>query len=249
MSFAARALDHVPRRIRSAVRREYLTHRVARWGAAQEPDLRIAQALLSPGDAAVDIGANFGWYARALALAVGPAGRVDAFEPVPETAAILSHCLESLGLAQVRLHTFGISDRAGLVGMVVPNAYEARIVDGGAERWIPVQSLDTLWESRPWPIALVKVDVEGHEGPVLDGAQRVAAECRPAWVVEVTTPGVFPRLRRHGYGVWHMVNGRLVRVVPGVRTTNYWFLTEAHLARLARAGLVDEKPEGEDARG
>ncbi len=49
----------------------------------------IKQQLVQRGDTVVDVGANIGRITHALARAVGPAGRVHAFEPTPMARRIL----------------------------------------------------------------------------------------------------------------------------------------------------------------
>ena len=66
-------------------------HRV--WKARRRGDRREIESVLSmvrPGDTVVDIGANKGSYLYWLRRAVGPAGRVIAFEPQPALASYLA---------------------------------------------------------------------------------------------------------------------------------------------------------------
>lgn len=44
---------------------------------------------MAPGDWALDIGANVGHYTKRMSDLAGPEGRVIAFEPVPDTFAVL----------------------------------------------------------------------------------------------------------------------------------------------------------------
>src|SRR5919199_5361377 len=55
-------------------------------GGFERPELERARALARPGTTAIDVGANVGVYSVVLARAVGPTGRVLAFEPAPENA-------------------------------------------------------------------------------------------------------------------------------------------------------------------
>ena len=59
-----------------------------------EPDLKAVRRLVGPGGTVLDVGANFGRYAKALADLVGPTGRVYAVEPVPLTFEILRSNVE-----------------------------------------------------------------------------------------------------------------------------------------------------------
>jgi len=52
---------------------------------------KVVGKLLRPGMIAVDVGAHIGYYTRLFAKLVGKHGKVYAFEPNPETFAILEH--------------------------------------------------------------------------------------------------------------------------------------------------------------
>jgi protein-L-isoaspartate O-methyltransferase len=51
-----------------------------------EAELPFVRSVLGPGMRALDIGANYGVYALAMAQRVGRTGRVTAFEPAAATA-------------------------------------------------------------------------------------------------------------------------------------------------------------------
>src|SRR6266581_7664130 len=59
-----------------------------------EPEYAILPTLISVGDWVIDVGANVGHYTKRLSELVGPTGRVIAFEPVPETFALLAGNLQ-----------------------------------------------------------------------------------------------------------------------------------------------------------
>ena len=151
--------------------------------------------FLSPGGVAVDIGANLGEWAVPLARRVGPAGRVLAIEPTPRTAAALDKTLAANALAQAKVIRCAIDDHDGTVEFAVPIVTSVRI-DTGTARIAPAsagneallvvsRSLDSLApECCLDRIDLVKIDVEGHERQVLDGARVTLAHFRPVLVLE-----------------------------------------------------------------
>ena len=59
-------------------------------GTFWEPDVQPIKRLVKPGDFAIDLGANIGWYSHVLANLVGENGRVYSIEPIPDTFRLLS---------------------------------------------------------------------------------------------------------------------------------------------------------------
>lgn len=153
-------------------------------------DRVVAEAiwrLLDPGGTAFDIGANIGQNASIMALVVGPRGRVVAFEPGPTAWSILTRNVQSWApydLAPITVVRQGLSSQIGegwlheaidLGGFSLEDQPPGppRIAPPGA-RGIKVE-LTTLDEfvSQSSGIGLMKIDVEGHELAVLDGAARI----------------------------------------------------------------------------
>jgi len=145
--------------------------------------------LLAPGDWAVDVGANVGHYTKAFSDRVGPSGRVLAFEPIPETFALLTANTERFRYRNVTLLNAAVSDTAAVVGMTVPGAtkgrpnyYQAHLVDAGHGLDVLTLSVDAL--RLPSRVALVKIDAEGHEIAVLRGMAELIRAHRPTLVIE-----------------------------------------------------------------
>lgn len=180
------------------------------------------QTYLQAGDTVVDAGANMGYISARLADIVGPQGRVYAFEPVPETFALLARSVRILQLAQVTPVPMGLSMETGAHHMVVPaykdggeNLYEAQLMSSATPpqpgRTVTVETgrLDDYWQAHGQPrVRFVKIDVEGHEYAVLQGAVRLVERDHPALYIEINgdpdLPGspaakVFAWLAEQGY--------------------------------------------------
>ena len=151
--------------------------------------------FLNPGGVAIDIGANLGEWALPLARRVGPAGRVMAIEPAPRAAAALDKTLVANALAQAEVIRCAVGDHDGTVEFAVPIVTSVRVDTGTARIGPPaaghealkvaLRSLNSLApERRLDRIDLVKIDVEGHERQVLDGARASLARFRPVLVLE-----------------------------------------------------------------
>src|SRR5947207_4362897 len=71
---------------------------------------RTLRRLARPGEVALDIGANIGATSLVLARAVGPRGRVVAFEPHPANVVLLRANLSANTLSMVDVHELALSD-------------------------------------------------------------------------------------------------------------------------------------------
>ena len=156
---------------------------------------RCVRSLLRPGDRAVDVGANLGYFAAVMAQAVGPEGRVWAFEPVPETYERLELARELNGFMQLRTRRLALGRTAGVAEMAYDptRSANASLYRGGEADVQSVQveiaALDALVEaSEVEPPQLLKLDVEGHELEVLHGARETISRSRPAVVFELNAP-------------------------------------------------------------
>ncbi|MBV8334164.1 MAG: FkbM family methyltransferase [Alphaproteobacteria bacterium] len=154
-----------------------------------------ALAALRPGSVAIDIGASLGEWTVPLARAVGPMGRVLAVEPAPRNAAALRETLAANALHQAQLADCAIGDHDGCAEFAVPVVASARTDTGTARIGAPatghqrlsvrLRTLDSLvGEQGLDRIDLIKIDVEGHERKVLDGAAATIERCRPTLVIE-----------------------------------------------------------------
>lgn len=170
---------------------EVVGRHVLRHGGFEQAEVEAARACVGTGDVVFDVGANVGLVTVPLALAVGPEGHVVAIEPLPENVERLAGNLRRNGLANVDVvaAVAGEEDGEAELHLAADPGFASlgtvtKVRAAGVLR-VASRRLDTLWEElgRP-PVALVKVDVEGAELSVLDGAGGLVRACRPALLVE-----------------------------------------------------------------
>ena len=170
-----------------------------------EPEYDILPDLISPGDWVLDIGANVGHYTCRFSELVGPAGRVLAFEPIPNTFCLLSSNARFFKFSNVSLFSLAISRTLDVVGMSVPkfdsglnNYYQAHITDADEANYsiltFPIDCLNIEHK-----VSLVKIDAEGHEDSVLEGMMALLAKHRPTLIIETVSEQTEARLSGLGY--------------------------------------------------
>ena len=143
-----------------------------------------------------DIGTNLGLFALPAALKARH-GVVYGFEPDAE---IVANVLRSLRLPRnamlnVMLFCMAVSDTDGTAGFQVSKFSRAMSRLAGVGQWqdaqvrtaemrsVPTLRIDTLAKSLAAPTVL-KIDVEGAEMQVLEGAKETISKSRPAILIE-----------------------------------------------------------------
>jgi FkbM family methyltransferase len=129
--------------------------------------------LLKPGMVFCDVGANFGIFTLLGSRAVGPKGRVFAFEPVPSNRRVLERNIALNGVTNVTVIAEAVSDTCGSARIFLsrdagchsistePLHYEGEFLDVVVTRLDQVKSIER--------IDVLKIDVEGVELEVLAG--------------------------------------------------------------------------------
>lgn len=176
----------------------------------------ILQRNLEPGDCFCDVGAHTGFFSLIAARLVGEKGLVVPLEGDPENAALLHANAARNNMPQVKLIEAAAWSSSGQLRFEQANAAsnrtEGHVAAGGGAgaRAITVAAvtLDGLFfhQQLRGP-QLVKIDVEGAEWEVLQGAQRLLRELRPQVVCEVHDPGRIGEIRaflgKFGYATEH----------------------------------------------
>jgi len=156
------------------------------YGEYSESEVAVFGRLLKPGAVVIEAGANIGALTVPIARQVGAGGRVVAYEPQAPIADLLARNLAANGLANVEVRRAALGGQRGILH--VPKLdYRARgnfggvaLGDGDGED-VPVDTIDGLGLAR---VDLIKIDVEGMEAEVLDGAAETIRRCRPILYVE-----------------------------------------------------------------
>ena len=145
----------------------------------------------------LDVGANLGMFS-CLVARLRPERRIVAFEPGPSTFPALEANVHRNGAA-VECHRLAVSGRDGEITFAMrenARANSSISTDGEGVR-VPTTTLDSVVaELGISKIGLLKIDTEGFETPVLEGASKVLSEIRPAVVYFEVCPDL---TRRAGF--------------------------------------------------
>lgn len=196
-------------------------------GEYEPTNTAVIENLLRPGDFAVDVGANHGWFALSMAQAVGVIGKVWAYEPTPPIHADLLRNLAQNRLLAVDARQRGLSMKQGTTdihlfsGLPHGHASQSSLDRSDHERFsIDLVTLDTELADEPVAPVLVKVDVEGAELAALQGATQLLQRSPPIWLFEVNwetskafgyrPAQIVDELTRHAvYSIFRVVGRRL----------------------------------------
>jgi FkbM family methyltransferase len=161
------------------------------YGEFSEGEADLFRQMLRPGMTVVEVGANIGALTVVLAQAVWPGGTVRAFEPqrIVFQTLCANMALNNITNADCRQAAVG---RAPGNLYVPPLDYSQTNNFGGLElsrtpqgERVSVVTLDSL----NLPLCtLLKIDVEGMEQEVLEGARATIGRCQPVLYVENDRP-------------------------------------------------------------
>lgn len=146
-----------------------------------------AMDLIGPKVTVADVGANIGNHSVFFGKVLG-AKRVLAFEPQPHCYATLCRNLELNGLTDALAYNCMVGAKSGRGDMTRFNARNlgatsfAPAKDGA----IPMVALDDLIDAEEMKgLGFIKIDVEGMQMDVLNGAKKLLKAFKPALWVEI----------------------------------------------------------------
>jgi FkbM family methyltransferase len=197
------------------MRVNWALHKTFVFGTYEPGVVRGLEELIQPGWTVVDVGANIGYFTLLMANRVGPQGKVIAFEPLSENFRILKENIKLNDHTNVVAENYALMSRAERI--------ELRSATPGAITWVASVRIDeqsavesqsveavTLDEyvekNGSAKIDFLKIDVEGAEASVLEGATNLLDRDRPTLLIEMHELDRFKdqhpailKLREHNY--------------------------------------------------
>jgi FkbM family methyltransferase len=147
------------------------------FGTYEPTQTRLFEELVKPADVVYDIGAHFGYYTLLSSKLVGDRGRIIAFEPSPGNLARLYRHIELNRRSNVQVLELAVSDHEGTAHFETrTGSGVGHLADDGPLE-VKLTTLDSL-SQLPLP-QVMKLDVEGAEVGVLNGAKSLFSKCKP----------------------------------------------------------------------
>ena len=198
-----------------SMRVNWALHKTYVFGTYEPGVVQGLEELIQPGWTAVDVGANIGYFTLLMANRVGPQGKVIAFEPLAENFRILQENIQLNG------HTNVVAENLALMSRT--ERIELRSATPGAITWVASVRIDqnSAVESQSVEavtldeyvqkkgiakVDFLKIDVEGAEASVLEGATNVLNRDKPILLIEMHELDRFKdehpailKLRDHNY--------------------------------------------------
>jgi hypothetical protein len=129
--------------------------------------VRVVKQLLKSGMTFIDVGANIGQYTLLASELIGPRGSVHSFEPEPRAFRLLQDNVSRNQLANVTLSQCAVAAASA------------------PSQPVPRLSLDDyVRDRRIGRVDLIKIDIDGGELDVLEGARQLLSCAHPQLIVE-----------------------------------------------------------------
>lgn len=156
-------------------------------GTYQFHKLQLAMQHVKQRRVAIDVGGHAGLWARVMATYFE---KVESFEPM---AASRECFAKNVTADNVTLHPYALGASAGTVKMLTHPAHSMwTYIDSGGNEIAEMRTLDSCGFDN---VDFIKIDCEGYELHVINGATETIARCRPTMIVEQKPNNG----RRYGY--------------------------------------------------
>ncbi len=189
-------------------------------GHYETDEVRYLRRVLKPDDIAIDVGAHIGFFTMQMASIVGAVGRVYSFEPFDANADLLERSIvENRFTDRIVFRRAAVGAASGTATLTFPletlntgGAYLLRegtaALAGNRKKDVPILALDEVSIRRP--VRFIKLDVEGAEPLVVQGATALLKSDRPVVLCELhptqlerasgtTADGFLSAMRTLGY--------------------------------------------------
>jgi len=164
----------------------------------------VVNRLVKPNDYVLDIGANIGYFSVIFSKLVGENGKVFAFEPTSDYLKTLKLNLAANNISHCEVLPYGLSNKEQELEIYL-NVHSATLHDPLKNEITPKEiiKLDTLdnfiTKNKIDKIDFIKIDVDGHEPLILEGAWETLEKYKPIILLEIS----HMHYLKAGYNAWN----------------------------------------------
>jgi FkbM family methyltransferase len=186
-------------------------------------DTELLRRWLRPGDVFVDCGANVGLMTLVASRAVGSNGAIYAIEAHPKIFGFLQSNVALNDARNVTVFHLAVGEKAGSVSFSdQPNDDGNHVLPQGAGLAVGMKPLDAIIPSGT-SVRLLKMDVEGYEKLVVDGARELMATVEAVYFESsealfgrygYTCGDLFDALRSAGFTIFRLEEDATIERVP-----------------------------------
>lgn len=237
----------------------YIGRSIEKYGEFSEYEVALFRQICAPNDVVIEVGSNIGSHTIALAQMVGPRGHIYAFEPQRIVFQTLCGNVAINSLTNVSCFQSAVGEESG-TAFIPALRYDrvgnfggvsVRASEGGES--VSQVTLDNLLDNAQISqLKLLKVDVEGMEIGVIQGAKEIISKFKPILYVEndrqVQSGSLIVLIRSLGYRLyWHLpplynpknFAGDRENIYPGIVSINMLCFPDS--ANVQVQGLVEVK--------
>lgn len=178
------------------------------WLGSYEVDKQVLlERMIKPGSVVWDVGANAGFYTLALSRLTGPQGHVYSFEPFGSNVQMLNRHVELNNLRNTTVVQCALTGAVGLCGFDTGVSHQTGFLSEDRKDYlVPCFTADEFLRTRPEAVpSLLKIDVEGAESGMLEGARQLLLEHHPVLLLalhgQVQVKKCHKILEEYGYRV------------------------------------------------
>ncbi len=224
----------------------------------EQDDFNLIGYVLKKGGVVFDIGANVGVFSLSLVAHCPSVDKIYAFEPIPSTyQKMIKNLSYNHNPKQIFTYNVGLSDKSGSFDFFLPGENEAASLKPVTDAFYLQESIDGIYtgqkkservlckvstvdefvcDNPQTSIDLLKIDVEGNEKFVLEGAASVLKRYKPIVYTEMLRKhaarfqyhpnDIIEFMRSLGYQCYICVNNELVefkKMDDSTVETNFFF--------------------------
>jgi len=218
--------DEVSGTLRNGMRfigpaRDFVSRAAYLFGDLDPKITHLCSEIVREGDTVVDIGANFGLFSLYASSAVGKTGAVHAVEPQPSLVRQLKKSLALNDISNVSVHevALGDNDQRGILNIPSGNRGAASLIPkNGVCRCIMVDVFASgafLEDHGITDVRLIKIDVEGFEDLVIEGAVGYLNRFRPDAII-FEAKYERSRIKNRGVSILEDIGYRCMSIRPSL---------------------------------